>query len=356
MRLARVSTGLALTALAATLLLGCFGRIEPAGDSQSRALAAAGDDTGSPRSPAPSPGPTAFLGLGYPPDTLANDADYIYWSELNSVFRASKASPVREKLFGDGTASTGSIAVDDAFVYGIDWIRGSLLAYAKASGALETILPEGSGARVIAQDADSLYVGMQKGGGIRVFAKGQHASVTTLRAGASVLQLAVSGKTIFSVEGDFSSADTVSIVRSTTSGAGGEVMAVVSSPPYQLVAANDVAYWTDDHGLRSTSATAPLYVAAAGATLAAGLSVIGGDAFVMEQPPADGGNATLMRVPLAGGATSIVATLTMDSPPDVLRAFGVRETNDASSIYVSTYWTDPRTAARGDAIVRVPVR
>ena len=358
---ARVSGRLWLGGLAATLLVGCFGQIESTGSAESRALAQPPGDppassSASDAGAGSSTSASLFLPLGYPPDTLVNDADYIYWSELNSVFRASKVAPVREKLFGDGTATTGSIAVDDAFVYGVDWQRGSLLARAKSGGAIETILPEGSGARVIAQDATNLYVGLGKGGGIRVFAKGQHASVTTLRAGQSLLQLAVSNGTVFSVEGDYMTSTTMNIARSTTSGTGADVVAVVRNPPYQLVAVNDVAYWTEDGALRSTSSTTPLYVPTAGTFLVSGLSVIGDNAYVVEMSMASRDvDGTLLRVPLGGGASSVVASLAIDSPPGALRAFGVRETNDAANIYVSAYWTNPMTAARGDAILRVPV-
>ena len=50
-----------------------------------------------------------------------------------------------------------------------------------------------------------------------------------------------------------------------------------------------------------------------------------------------------------------MASLTLDSPRGALRAFGIRETHDAANIYLSADWTNPMTAARGDAIVRVPV-
>jgi hypothetical protein len=132
-------------------------------------------------------------------------------------------------------------------------------------------------------------------------------------------------------------------------------VAVLRDPPYQLVVANDEAYWTEDGALRSTAGTAPLYAPAAGTSLASGLSVIGDNAYLIEQPEKADGNATLVRVPLGGGAPSVVTTLTMDSPPGAFRVFGVRETNDAAAIYVSTYWTNPTNAARGDAIVRVPL-
>ena len=187
-------------------------------------------------------------------------------------------------------------------------------------------------------------------------AKGPHASVTTLRAGKSILQLAVSNGTVFSVEGDYMVSDTMNLVRSTTSGTGGDVVAVMRNPPYQLEAVNDEAYWTEAGALRSTTSTTPLYAPRAGTFLMSGLSVIGDSAYVAEVDEALGdADGTLLRVPLGGGAPSVVASLTIDSPPGALRAFGIRETHDAANIYLSAYWTNPMTAARGDAIVRVPV-
>jgi len=352
---------LGLGGLAAALLVGCFGQIDTTGSTQSRALPQGGDPPSSSGAPAPDGGSasaeTPFLTLGYPPDTLVNDADYLYWSELNSVFRASKVAPVREKLFGDGTATTGSLAVDDGFVYAVDWQRGTLLAQPKGGGAIETVLPDGAGARVIAQDDTSIYVGMSNKGGIRVFAKSTHASVATLRAGQSIMQLTVSGGFVFSVEGDYVTRDQpFRIVRTgKTEGAAGEVLSTISSAPYRIVAWNDEVYWTDDHGLISTSSLTPLYLATAGTFVASAFSVIGDSAYVTEMQSAADRDGTLVRVPLDGGASSIVATLALDAPPRALRAFGIRQTSDAANIYVSAYWTNPMTSARGDAILRVPI-
>jgi hypothetical protein len=219
------------------------------------------------------------------------------------------------------------------------------------------MLPDGSGARVVAQDELNIYVGMSNKGGIRVFAKGLHASVTTLRPGQSIMQLAVSGGYVFSVEGDYVTRDEpFRIVRTAkTEGAAGEVLSTISSAPYQIVAWNDEAYWTDDRGLISTSSLAPLYLASAGTFVTSAFSVIGDVAYVTEMQSAADRDGTLVRVPLKGGASSVVATLSFDSPPGALRAFGIRQTADAANVYVSAYWTNPMTAARGDAILRVPV-
>jgi hypothetical protein len=222
---------------------------------------------------------------------------------------------------------------------------------------VETLVRDGGGARVIAQDDANIYVGLSDKGGIRVFAKGLHASVMTLRPGQSIMQLAVSGNFVFSVEGDYVSGDEpFRIVRTAKAeGAPGEVLTTVSVAPYAIAAWNDEVCWTDDRGLVSTTRLAPLYVANAGTFVTSAFSVIGDTAYITEVPSAADGDGTLLRVPLRGGAPSVVATLTLDAPPGALRAFGLRQTSDGASLYVSAYWSDSKTAARGDAILRVPI-
>ena len=204
-----------------------------------------------------------LLGLGYPPDALTNDDAYVYWTELNTVFRASKVAPVREPLFGDGTAPSTSVVVDDLFVYAVDNIRGSVRAWPKSGGDVQLIVPEGSRAATLAQDAANLYVGQWDHGGLRVVSKSSRAVTTTLRAGASVTQIAIAGDLVFTAETDDSS--NYRIVRSNLDGTGdAQVVGQTSSTVYQLVASGNDAYWTDQRGLMSTRGDVALYAATTG--------------------------------------------------------------------------------------------
>ena len=350
-------------------LSGCFGKIDPdATDSRANASGidgTAGDHPGGgsaatpPPGTAPSPGAssgaTTLLGLGYPPDALTNDDAYVYWTELNTVYRASKVSPVREPLFGDGTAPSTSVVVDDRFVYAVDNIAGSVRAWPKSGGAVELIVPEGSRAATLAQDAANLYVGQWDHGGLRVVSKSSHAVTTTLRAGESVTQIAVAGALVFTAETDDSS--NYRIVRSNLDGTGdAQVVGNTTSTVYQLVASGNDAYWTDQRGLMSTRGDVALYAASKGGYIAAGLSVVGADVYVTEMPyPMDASGAKVLRVPRDGSAPSAIANLTIDGPPDAFRVYGVRQTNDATSLYITAYWTSDTGSARGDTIARVPI-
>ena len=311
---------------------------------------AAGSSTGAPSSIAPT-----LLGLGYPPDALASDDAYVYWTELNTVYRASKTAPVREPLFGDGTAPSTSVVVDESFVYALDNIPGSVRAWPKSGGAVELVMPEGSRASALAQDAANLYVAEWSHGGVQVVSKSSHAVTRTLRAGQSVTQLAIAGDLLFTVETD----DSVSyrVFRSSLDGTGAaELVGQPKSTVYQLVAAGSDAYWTDERGLMSTRGDTALYAASHGGYVAAGLSVIGSNVYVTEMPyPMDAAGAKVLRVPRDGSAPSQIASLGIDGPADAFRAYGVRQTNDASTLYITAYWTSDTGSARGDTISRVAI-
>lgn len=349
-------------------LSGCLGKIDPdATASRTNASGIDGTAGEPPRGPgatppagtAPAPGAssgaTTLLGLGYPPDALTNDDAYVYWTELNTVFRASKVAPVREPLFGDGTAPSTSVVVDDLFVYAVDNIPGSVRAWPKSGGAVQLIVPEGARAATLAQDAANLYVGQWDHGGLRVVSKSSHAATTTLRAGESVTQIAIAGDVVFTAETDDSS--NYRIVRSNLDGTGAaQVVGQTTSTVYQLVASGNDAYWTDERGLMSTRGDVALYAAAKGGYVAAGLSVIGDHVYVTEVPyPMEPAGAKVLRVPRDWSAPSVIANLTIDGPSDAFRVYGVRQTNDASSLYITAYWTSDTGSARGDTISRVAI-
>ena len=69
----------------------------------------------------------------------------------------------------------------------------------------------------------------------------------------------------------------------------------------------------------------------------------------------DPSGAKVLRVPRDGSALSVIANLTIDGPPDAYRVYGVRQTNDATSLYITAYWTSDTGSARGDTISRVAI-
>jgi hypothetical protein len=301
------------------------------------------------------PASATFLGIGYPPDAIANDADYVYWSELNTVYRASKTRPTREKLFGDGTSPTSAIVVDDAYVYAVDRMRGSVWAWAKSGERLELVLPESVGAMSLAQDAANLYVGTLGGSGIVVVSKATRTS-STLRAGKRIGKLAVTGSTIYSAELENGN---TTIVRSTTGDSEiSEILSRPSSPPVDLVAVAGDAFWTDSRGLMSSRSEVPIYPSPPGGLLAGGLTVDERDAYVTEIAEPGASEGRLLRVSIAStsaGASTLVAILSIDAPATSYRAYGLRQTRDHENFYLSVYWSSDTGGGRGDAIVKVPV-
>lgn len=359
---------LAVTSLA---LGGCTAPI--VSDDASRAAAPGANGASAGETASAPVTSSMFVGVGHAPSALANDDTHVYWSEQASVFRASKAHPRAELLFGEGTSAVSTLVVDAAHVYAGDGTRGSLRAWSKKSGTLETLLPEGAAVSSLAQDADHVYAGMSVvtssttsatgaaraasagRGGVAVIAKATHEAGGTLRPGTRVAKVAVWGSTLFTAEVEGAGGDEIRIVRSSTSGGEGLVVGVAASMPYELVVDGGVVYWVDARGLMASTAPAPLHVAPAGGVLAGSLSVIDGVAYVTELAEPGTSDGKVVRVPVTGGSPSVVAILAAGAPAGAYRASGLLQTFDRTSFYTTTTWTSPAGTERGDAIVKLPL-
>jgi hypothetical protein len=364
-RLAVAFTCASLAVLAA--LSACNGQVATPSEVVDR-FNPMGPDPGENRV-APSPGASPsgpfipqsgalLVTIGHPPDALATDADHVYWNELGSVFRVTKPGAAREKLFGDGTGSTPAIVVDDAFVYAVDGQAGSVRAWAKSDGAVSVLIPEGSGATSLALDEANLYVGMASpgGAGVAVVSKASHAITSMLRAGQSVMKVALFATTVFTVERGSGADGSFDIVRSTTDGAAASVELGTSASAVDTLAVfgNDV-YWLDDHGhLVSSLNAAPLLTPAAGSHFAAGLVVKDVYAYVTQTSDDDTAKtAQLLRLPLSSGPAQLLATLGIDSPLAISRGYGRRLILDGNFVYVTASWSDATGAQHTDAILEI---
>lgn len=335
-------------------LLACNGQISSTDRS---APGAAPPEVAGPPPPsapsAPKADAPAFVDLGYPPDALTNDAQYLYWSELNTVYRASKIAPVRERLFGDGTSPASALAVDDTYVYASDHYRGNVRAWRKADGVVEDWLPEGAGARALAQDGENLYVGTIEAGartGVVVIAKASHEETSVLRAGSSVFAVALTGTTLFTLESD---AVGFRVVRSSLHGDESVVVGKADYIPHQFVADGGEAYWVDvNRGLQSSRSGSPLYAPRPNTSILGGLAIVDGFAHVVESGPEVLG--IHVRVPVAGGEPEIIGAFAWSAATGGAHPrSGLFLTGD-DSLYTSAYWSN-ESGARGDAILRSPL-
>ena len=333
--------------------LGCNGQLSGS-DSTFQGDPGSPQGQGNAGSGTPGVAPDAppFLVLESPPSALTNDEQNLSWSELGAVYRASKSAPVRERLFGDGTAAVQALLVDDVAVYASSAQLGGVRAWQKSDGTVETLLPDGSGATSLAQDEQNLYVGLaDPGSGVHVLSKSTRAELRVLRAGQAVFAVAISGAVLFTFEGE---AGSFRVVRSTTTDDTSAVVASASSLPNQLVANAGEAYWVDANlGLQSSKGGTlydPRTTASPNAVLTGGVAVAEGFAHVVTSG-LYGEFGEHSRVPIAGGEPDVVYGFQWSPSGGPIQRAGQVVTVDTNLLYVSAYWSDDNGTNRGDAIL-----
>ncbi len=271
----------ALGSLVACASGGCFGAIDSrasssGGDGTVTALPPSGPvDAGS--EPATPSATTTFAVVGYA-GALANDDQYVYWSDIDGIYRATKTSPHPEAIIP--AVTTTSIVTDAELVYVIDSSLGVVRAWPQRGGASQVVFPGAANATMLAGDAVALYVAQRNGGGVLVVSKSSHETTATLRAGASVLQVAVTGDLLYTAEEDPQVG--TKIMRSRVDGTGDAVEAGYSDARVDLVAADGDAFWVGTRGLMSTTRTKPLYATDDMHVLQQGVVVVGEDVYAVE--------------------------------------------------------------------------
>jgi hypothetical protein len=82
-------------------------------------------------------------GLSYP-STIRADTEYVYWSELGSIYRQARDGHGKPELFSKGSVDSQSVSglvLDDRYVYWLDasGVRGQVLRAEKSNGAPQTV-------------------------------------------------------------------------------------------------------------------------------------------------------------------------------------------------------------------------